>query len=440
MPYSITTTSGAPVATVQDATINTTSTALTLIGRDYAGYGAFLNENFIHLMENFASNADSYGNPTSSLLYNSSTDVTKALTGQLWYDTSVNTLKVWNESLDSWRPVSSTIALGSTPSGLYSAGDLWFDTQNNQLYAYNDGWQPIGPEVADAEGATSGAKVERIQDSSDAYHTIIKLYIRNVAVGIISSDSEFTPKTSINGFTTIKPGYNLAGSSAVADAKYNGDASNALALNGITSSQFLRSDQPAVTAYSLNAGNLTVGSALALNEVASNNEVQIQSLISDYDLNIYANYSGTPLRAIGISGSTGGVTVDNALAVSGAFVVSGTTTLSGTITLGDIATLQNKIIPDTDGIDIGATATKFANVHATYFNGIHNGNVSAQQVIVGNVIITSNAVTIGGNSIATQSYVTGVINTAGKNSQGTKIISTSPPSGTGTNGDIWYQV
>ena len=43
MPYSITTTSGAPVATVQDATINTTSTAITLIGRDYAGYGAFLN-------------------------------------------------------------------------------------------------------------------------------------------------------------------------------------------------------------------------------------------------------------------------------------------------------------------------------------------------------------------------------------------------------------
>jgi hypothetical protein len=56
MPYSITTYSGTPLATVQDATINSTSTALTLIGRDYAGYGAFLNENFIYLLENFAGN------------------------------------------------------------------------------------------------------------------------------------------------------------------------------------------------------------------------------------------------------------------------------------------------------------------------------------------------------------------------------------------------
>ena len=56
MAYSITTTSGSFVATVQDATINTTATSLTLIGRDYAGYGAFLNENFVHLMEHFAAN------------------------------------------------------------------------------------------------------------------------------------------------------------------------------------------------------------------------------------------------------------------------------------------------------------------------------------------------------------------------------------------------
>ena len=51
MPYSITTYSGTSIATVQDATINTTSTALTLIGRDYAGYGAFLNENFVYLLK-----------------------------------------------------------------------------------------------------------------------------------------------------------------------------------------------------------------------------------------------------------------------------------------------------------------------------------------------------------------------------------------------------
>ena len=54
MAYQITTTQGAPIATVQDATINTAALSITLIGRDYAGYGAFLNENAVHMLENFA--------------------------------------------------------------------------------------------------------------------------------------------------------------------------------------------------------------------------------------------------------------------------------------------------------------------------------------------------------------------------------------------------
>jgi len=425
MPYSITTTSGAPVATVQDATINTTSTALTLIGRDYAGYGAFLNENFVHLLENFAANVAP----------------SQKLTGQIWYDTSANTLKVWNTSINAWKPISSSLAQANEPDGVDSSqGDLWFDTVNNQLHAYNNGWQLIGPQITETDGTTSGSVVEVIQDSSDINHTVIKLYVRNTVVGIISSDAAFTPKTSINGFSTIKPGFNLASSTAVADAQYNGETTNATTLNGVTSAQFLRSDQPSTTAYALSVGNLVVGSALALNEITSNSEVQIQSLLPSYDLNLYTNFSGTPSRTLGISGATGGVTVDNALAVLGAFSVDGTTTLSGTITLGDVTTLQNKIIPSADGsIDIGATATRFANVHATYFNGIFNGNVLAQQITVGNVNISTTAITVNGNTMATQSYVTSYVQTAGRNSQGTRTISTSGPSG-GSNGDIWYQV
>ncbi len=427
MPYSITTYSGTAVATVQDATINTTSTALTLIGRDYAGYGAFLNENFIYLLENFAGN----------------TAPNQKLTGQIWYDTSVNTLKVWNLSANVWKPISSSIAQSTAPLGATSStGDLWVDTDTNQLYVYNNGWQLIGPGVTSTDGTTSGPLVEVIQDSSDNDHTVIKFYVQNQVIGIVSLDPVFTPKNSIAGFTLIYPGFNLVNSSAVSGSQLTGDASNALTLNGVTSAQFLRSDQDASTPYQLNVGNLIVGSSLAINEVSSNNEVKVTSLLNGYNFNVYANIGGLAnTRILGISGTTGAITIDKAVAIGSTLGVTGAFTANSTTTLVGVTTLQDKIRPGANGtIDIGESATKFANVHANFFRGSVVGNVTASAITVGNITIDSDSIALLGNNYATQSYVTSAINTPGKNSQGTKIISTSPPSGSGSNGDIWYQV
>lgn len=427
MPYSITTYSGTAVATVQDATINTTSSALTLIGRDYAGYGAFLNENFVYLLENFAGN----------------TAPSKKLTGQIWYDTSVNTLKVWNLSANMWKPISSSIAQSTAPVGATSStGDLWVDTNSNQLYVYNSGWQLIGPGTVSSDGTTSGAVVEVIKDSSDTDHTVLKFYIQNQVIGIVSYDAAFEPKNSINGFTTIIPGFNLVSAGAVSGSQLTGDASNARFLNGVASNQFLRSDQDANTPYQLTVGNLIVGSALSINEVSSNNEIKVTSLVNGYNFNVYANIGGLAnTRILGISGTTGTVTVDKAVSLSSTLGVAGAFVASGTTTLVDITTLQNKIKPNSDGtIDIGESATKFANVYATNFSGTLTGNVVAGTISVGNVSIGADSITLSGNTYATQSFVASYTQTAGRNSQGTKIISTSPPSGTGTNGDIWYQV
>ena len=46
MAYTINLTDGTIFATVADGTIDTTS-SLTLVGKNYAGYGEFLNENYI---------------------------------------------------------------------------------------------------------------------------------------------------------------------------------------------------------------------------------------------------------------------------------------------------------------------------------------------------------------------------------------------------------
>ena len=53
MPYILNKTNGASVTIVQDASLDTT-TDLTFLGRNYAGYGETQNENFLKLLENFA--------------------------------------------------------------------------------------------------------------------------------------------------------------------------------------------------------------------------------------------------------------------------------------------------------------------------------------------------------------------------------------------------
>ena len=53
MAYTINLTSGNLLATIPDGTINNFSTPLVLVGKNYAGYGAFLNTDLVHLLENF---------------------------------------------------------------------------------------------------------------------------------------------------------------------------------------------------------------------------------------------------------------------------------------------------------------------------------------------------------------------------------------------------
>jgi hypothetical protein len=99
MAYTIVKTNGQVLTTIADGTINTTSTSLALPGRNYAGYGQYLDTNFVHQLENYANSAPP-PNP---------------LAGQLWYDTNSNTMYVC--PLDGTTSASSWLALTSTSSG-----------------------------------------------------------------------------------------------------------------------------------------------------------------------------------------------------------------------------------------------------------------------------------------------------------------------------------
>jgi hypothetical protein len=349
MAYTITTTAGATLASIADGTVNSTATSLTLIGKNYAGYGIFLNENYIKLLENFTN----------------SSAPTAPLTGQLWYDSTNALLKVYNGSI--WKPISSSASGASQPASPVT-GDLWYDSANAQLKVWSgSAFITVGPSYTTTSG-TSGAVVETILDSGSASHVVVKFYISNTVVAILSKDSTFTPGTSISGFSTIIPGFNL--SSAISGAFFTGTVSTAATLQGVAASQFLRSDQAATTSYTLTAGQLNVNGT-DLTVASSSGDINITATTSNKDLNLYVNKGGSSTKALGIAGTTAKITTSNDFQVTGATTLSGAATASSTLAVTGITTVSNKILPNaTNTIDIGASGTVFATVYATTFNGV----------------------------------------------------------------------
>ena len=56
MAYQINKTDGTIVATVADGQVDDLSTDITLIGKNFSGFGEAFNENLIKLLEHFSSN------------------------------------------------------------------------------------------------------------------------------------------------------------------------------------------------------------------------------------------------------------------------------------------------------------------------------------------------------------------------------------------------
>jgi hypothetical protein len=270
----------------------------------------------------------------------------------------------------------------------------------------------------------------------------IKFYISNNIVAVMSYDSAYTPKTTLAGFPIINPGINLVTPDTLAGSQITGDASNALFLNGVGSTQFLRSDQDTTSAYQLTLnGGLVVATDLNIKAVPADNEVRIDNLTNNRDMNFYANVSGNKTRLLKLNATTGSVDFANvSISQLGAVGISSSLTVGTTSTFAGAATFNQNLLPSAPGtVNIGANTSPFFSAWVQTFYGNLIGNVTARSITVGNVSIGPDSVTLSGNSFASQSYVTTYVQTSGRNSQGTRTISSATPSG-GNDGDIWYQV
>jgi hypothetical protein len=230
--YTVNKTDGSVLTTVADSTLDTTSD-LTLIGKNYAGYGEIQNENFVYLLENFAN----------------TTAPSSPIAGELWWDTGTSTLKVYTGT--NWKGAGGLTRQATAPSSP-SEGELWFDTTNDQLFAWdNTSWILVGPLYA--AGVKTGPLVETITDTLAANHTVISMYVADTRVAIISKDTVFTPNVAISGFATVSPGYNL--STTVTDAKWHGTATDSDSLAGVAAANYMRSDTNETTSGSISVLN-----------------------------------------------------------------------------------------------------------------------------------------------------------------------------------------
>jgi hypothetical protein len=230
MAYQVDKFNGTFLTSVEDGTIDTT-TDLRFVGKNYAGYGEVQNENFLHLLENFAN----------------TTAPPKSVLGQIWYDSSNKKLKFYNGS--QYKVAGGAEVSITAPSGL-AVGEFWWDSAAKQLYTY-DGTQfvLVGPEASPDLG-TSSVVAQVVKDDVNNSHTILKLLSAGNCVAIVNNDAAFNLNTTVNpisGFTSpniIKKGITLASTNTAgvsqSDYLYWGTSSNALRLGGVLAADYIQ--------------------------------------------------------------------------------------------------------------------------------------------------------------------------------------------------------
>ena len=363
MAYTINLTDGSVFATVNDGTVNTAS-SMTLVGKNYAGYGEFLDENFIHLLEN--------GSNTSAPV--------APLTGQLWWDKTNNLLKVYNGSI--FKTISAATASATQPSSNVQ-GDLWYDTTNQQVKVYTGtSFIVVGPAFTSTEG-TAGAIPETVNDNTATPHYVTGLYVAGTRVGLVSKDSNFTaaaPTSTL--FPTVFKGITMSNS---ADTVFAGNVRNGgnvvITAAGATTA-VVQSTGVLITGFNSVTGNVIGGNISTAGLVTASGNVTGANVVTTGLVTVTGNVIGGNVTTAGNVVATGLVSAGGNV-TGGNLVTAGVVTATGNITGGNIITtalVQSANVSATANVQAGnlrttglvsatGNVTSAANVAGTYFIG-----------------------------------------------------------------------
>ena len=323
MAYLINKSDGTVLATVSDGQVDNLTTDLTLIGKNYSGFGESLNENFVKLLENFA-NVSRPPHPVR---------------GQIWFDVTELKLKVYNGT--AFQPVSSATISTTQPTTL-TPGDLWFNDTDKQLYFY-DGTQVIllGPSYTVSQGV-SGLKVLTVLDTLNQSRVVTLLYNNGTLLGIFSKDS-FTPKIPIDGFSgDIIPGFNQG---TLSGLKFNVTVTNSEQLGGVSSTTYIKNNTNSVISGRLAVlDGIEVGDSQQVKLRAVNGDLLLQNVAANKYVILSARRGVMQEDAIRIEPETRTVNLYKDYTGS-SVVVGGALTVKGDLTVeGDVVTVNTSIV------------------------------------------------------------------------------------------------
>jgi hypothetical protein len=407
MAYTINLTDGTVFATVNDGTVNTAS-SMTLVGKNYAGYGEFLDENFIHLLEN-GSNTTAPAAP---------------LTGQLWWDKTNTLLKVYNGTV--FKTISAATASASQPASNVT-GDLWYDTTNQQVKVYTgSSFIVVGPAFTSTEG-TAGAIPETVNDNTATPHYVTGLYVAGTRVAIVSKDANFTaaaPTSTL--FPTIYKGITISNSTDTVMAGNVRNTGNVVVTSGGATTAIIQPTGVLITGFNSVTGNViggnvsTAGLVTATGNVTGGNVVSVAA-VSGVTVVATGNVTGGNISTAGLATVTGNITGGNintsglvtavgnvrggnivSLAgVSGVSVVATGNVDSGNLRSAGLISVAGNVTSAANiagtffigngsqltGLSLGVSVTKFVNGTTEGNVGVTNGNINFNVGGVANVVV-----------------------------------------------------
>lgn len=328
MPYTINKTNGDVLVTVPDGSVDTTTTDLSLIGKNAPTYGEAQNENFVKLLENFSSGS-APGSP---------------LKGQLWYDAgSENRIKVYNGT--GWRPISGAIVSTGQPAETASVvGDTWMNSNTGQLYVrHSTGWRLVGPTWSVTDN-TIGVQVDQVTDTSGPTNRkVLGLYSNGTRIAIVSDHTAFP--TSITGFATIGKGVTL--NTSLANNKFHGMATEAESVSGFTPGSFMRADANTSTTGSLTINNnngLILGTSSDLQVTVASHDVYVDSNFINSDIYFRTRDSGGMNTILTVDGDNKRVGVKT-VSPTVDFEVTGNSKISGNLEVTGNITITSALLP-----------------------------------------------------------------------------------------------
>jgi hypothetical protein len=377
MAYTINKSNGESII-VSDGTVDTSSTSLVLIGKNYAGYGAFLNDNFVRILENFSNNT-SPANP---------------LKGQLWWDTNNNILKVYSGT--SWKiSTGATSSPFSSPPGDLSAlgGDLWFDTTNSQLKVYSgSSWITVGPQSL-VGVADTGAFPATMTDTSAGTHIVVQFKINGTIYAILAYE---TFSTAIGGFGTIKPGLNF---------KTNAPAALQLSTQDVTATAgtlVQRNSTGGLVAADITGTSVSAGVVTATNFNGSNFNGNLIGNVSATTVSTTSLVAGTVTGTNGISGTILTASQPNITNLGNVYNLStnGVTNITGYATYNgaEIATTSGGTLTVTGG-GIQNTAIGMITPNVAKFTTV---TITTSLVPAANLVIDLGSPTLRWNNVYAQ--------------------------------------